>query len=121
MKPKLFPQLHSTPLHVAVRTGHCECAEHLIQCGADVNAKDRVRTLDTTQRSQRKIQCTAVYNTLFCFLPPLKDGDTPMHDAVRINRFKMIKLLMMYGAGLNTKNCVSLEKFSISFLIPPQK
>lgn len=37
------PQLRSTPLHVAVRTGHCECAEHLIHCGADVNAKDRVR------------------------------------------------------------------------------
>lgn len=36
------PQLRSTPLHVAVRTGHCECAEHLIHCGADVNAKDRV-------------------------------------------------------------------------------
>lgn len=32
-----------------------------------------------------------------------------MHDAVRINRFKMIKLLMMYGASLNTKNCVSSE------------
>ncbi|KAF3841658.1 hypothetical protein F7725_023609 [Dissostichus mawsoni] len=61
------PQLNSTPLHVAVRTGHCECAEHLIHCGAD-------------------------------------DGDTPMHDAVRINRFKMIKLLMMYGASLTTKN-----------------
>jgi len=37
----------------------------------------------------------------------LQDGDTPMHDAVRINRFKMIKLLMMYGASLCTKNCVS--------------
>lgn len=33
-----------------------------------------------------------------------------MHDAVRINRFKMIKLLMMYGASLNTKNCVSTEQ-----------
>lgn len=30
-----------------------------------------------------------------------------MHDAVRINRFKMIKLLMMYGASLNSKNNVS--------------
>lgn len=39
-------QLHSTPLHVAVRTGHCECAEHLIHCGAEVNAKDRVRSRD---------------------------------------------------------------------------
>lgn len=32
-----------------------------------------------------------------------------MHDAVRINRFKMIKLLMMYGASLNTKNSVSTQ------------
>ncbi|KAF7642402.1 hypothetical protein LDENG_00258530, partial [Lucifuga dentata] len=33
--------LSSTPLHVAVRTGHCDCAEHLIHCGVDMNAKDR--------------------------------------------------------------------------------
>lgn len=39
----VYLQLCSTPLHVAVRTGHYECAEHLIHCGADVNAKDRVR------------------------------------------------------------------------------
>lgn len=36
-----------------------------------------------------------------------------MHDAVRINRFKMIKLLMMYGASLNTKNCVSTERAAL--------
>ncbi len=41
----VYLQLCSTPLHVAVRTGHHECAEHLIHCGADVNAKDRVRIL----------------------------------------------------------------------------
>lgn len=35
-------QLLSTALHVAVRTGHYECAEHLIACEADLNAKDRV-------------------------------------------------------------------------------
>lgn len=39
---RLF-KLQSTPLHVAVRTGHYECAEYLIHCGAGVNAKDRVR------------------------------------------------------------------------------
>uniref|UniRef100_A0A8I6GLV4 Ankyrin repeat domain-containing protein 1 n=1 Tax=Rattus norvegicus TaxID=10116 RepID=A0A8I6GLV4_RAT len=33
--------LLSTALHVAVRTGHYECAEHLIACEADLNAKDR--------------------------------------------------------------------------------
>lgn len=48
--PFSTPQLLSTPLHVAVRTGHCECAEQLIHCGADVNAKDRVRTAIKTER-----------------------------------------------------------------------
>lgn len=38
----LISQLLSTALHVAVRTGHYECAEHLIACEADLNAKDRV-------------------------------------------------------------------------------
>lgn len=33
-----------------------------------------------------------------------------MHDAVRINRFKMIKLLMMYGASLNTRNMVCTQQ-----------
>lgn len=33
-----------------------------------------------------------------------------MHDAVRINRFKMIKLLMMYGANLSTKNTVGTQQ-----------
>lgn len=33
-----------------------------------------------------------------------------MHDAVRINRFKMIKLLMVYGASLNTKNAVRIQQ-----------
>lgn len=41
----------------------------------------------------------------------VQDGDTPMHDAVRINRFKLIKLLMMHGASLNTKNAVSTKDF----------
>lgn len=36
------PQLLSTPLHVAVRTGQYDCAEHLIACEADLNARDRV-------------------------------------------------------------------------------
>lgn len=38
-------QLGSTPLHVAVRTGNYACAEHLVHCGADVNAKDVVRNV----------------------------------------------------------------------------
>lgn len=43
--------------------------------------------------------------------PPLiltQEGDTPMHDAVRLNRFKIIQLLLLHGANMNMKNCVSI-------------
>ncbi|KAH0504459.1 Ankyrin repeat domain-containing protein 2 [Microtus ochrogaster] len=33
--------LLSTPLHVAVRTGHVEIVEHFLSLGLDINAKDR--------------------------------------------------------------------------------
>lgn len=33
-----------------------------------------------------------------------------MHDAVRLNRYKMIRLLILYGADLNIKNAVSINK-----------
>lgn len=33
-----------------------------------------------------------------------------MHDAVRLNRYKMIRLLILYGADLTIKNCVSNSK-----------
>ncbi|XP_067396393.1 ankyrin repeat domain-containing protein 23 isoform X3 [Emydura macquarii macquarii] len=39
--PLSSPQLRSTALHVAVRTGHSDCAEHLIACGAELNAQDK--------------------------------------------------------------------------------
>lgn len=38
-----FSQIGSTPLHVAVRTRHPDCLEHLIECGAQLNAQDKVR------------------------------------------------------------------------------
>ena len=36
-----------------------------------------------------------------------KEGDTPMHDAVRLGRFKLIKTLLAAGANLRVKNMVS--------------
>lgn len=35
-------QLLSTPLHVAVRTGHVEIVEYFLSLGLDINVKDRV-------------------------------------------------------------------------------
>lgn len=33
-----------------------------------------------------------------------------MHDAVRLNRYKMVRLLILYGADLTIKNGVSNSK-----------
>lgn len=64
--PPPLPQLHSTPLHVAVRTGHCDCAEHLIHCGADLNAKDRVSTkVQATGLQQTEGDVTAASSILY--------------------------------------------------------
>uniref|UniRef100_A0A3Q3EA84 Ankyrin repeat domain-containing protein 1 n=1 Tax=Labrus bergylta TaxID=56723 RepID=A0A3Q3EA84_9LABR len=74
------PQLHSTPLHVAVRTGHCECAEHLIHCGADVNAKDRDG--DTPMHDAVRINRFKMIRLLMMYGASLNtkncDGKTPM-------------------------------------------
>lgn len=40
-------KLLSTSLHVATRTGHLDIVEHLIHCGVDVNAPDRVSAAAT--------------------------------------------------------------------------
>uniref|UniRef100_A0A8B9YUD5 Ankyrin repeat domain 39 n=1 Tax=Bos mutus grunniens TaxID=30521 RepID=A0A8B9YUD5_BOSMU len=39
--PNAHDKIWSTPLHVAVRTGHCDCLEHLIACGARIDAQDK--------------------------------------------------------------------------------
>lgn len=39
-----------------------------------------------------------------------QEGDTPLHDAVRLNRFKLIQLLLLHGGDLKLKNRVSILK-----------
>lgn len=50
----------------------------------------------------------------------VQEGDTALHDAVRLNRYKIVKLLVMAGADSKIKNHVSwvfflpwLHKFSV--------
>uniref|UniRef100_A0A8C0FMC1 Ankyrin repeat domain-containing protein 1 n=1 Tax=Bubo bubo TaxID=30461 RepID=A0A8C0FMC1_BUBBB len=69
-------KLLSTPLHVAVRTGQYDCGEHLIACEADLN-----------------------------FHLPLKIPSYTVRDGPQLNRYKMIRLLILYGADLTIKNC----------------
>uniref|UniRef100_A0A663LYU2 Ankyrin repeat domain-containing protein 1 n=1 Tax=Athene cunicularia TaxID=194338 RepID=A0A663LYU2_ATHCN len=83
-------KLLSTPLHVAVRTGQYDCGEHLIACEADLNARDRV--------------------TSSCCLPqyfhlPVKIPNYTVWAGPQLNRYKMIRLLILYGADLTIKNC----------------
>ncbi|KAG7231833.1 hypothetical protein INR49_010279 [Caranx melampygus] len=67
-------------LHVAVRTGHCECAEHLIHCGADVNAKDRDG--DTPMHDAVRINRFKMIKLLMMYGASLttknSDGKTPL-------------------------------------------
>ncbi|XP_010188668.1 PREDICTED: ankyrin repeat domain-containing protein 1 [Mesitornis unicolor] len=78
-------KLLSTPLHVAVRTGQYDCGEHLIACEADLNARDRVST-DS-------------------FLPVSPQVAPSCHLPRYLTRYKMIRLLILYGADLTVKNC----------------
>ena len=63
-------QLRSTPLHVAVRTGQHDCAEHLIACEADLNAKDRV---SSTQSLPSALGCCL---SSWLHFPVKTPGDT---------------------------------------------
>lgn len=37
-----------------------------------------------------------------------QEGDTPLHDAVRLNRLKIIQLLLLHGADTHITNQVTL-------------
>lgn len=103
-------QLYSTPLHVATRTGHAAIVEYLLSCGAKIDSRDRV-----------EVQLHAV--CLLCFVmsmihfltlkrsPLPQEGDTALHDAVRLNRYKIAELLLAAGADRNIKNHVRFYSF----------
>lgn len=48
----------------------------------------------------------AVHSVVLPFL--LQEGDSALHDAVRLNRYKIIKMLILHGADMMAKNRVSL-------------
>lgn len=47
-----------------------------------------------------------VHNVILPFL--LQEGDSALHDAVRLNRYKIIKMLILHGADMMAKNRVSI-------------
>lgn len=75
------------------------------------------RTSDSVQsRDQHARQSTHFYHTvtsggqrMYCngFLSP-QEGDTPLHDAVRHNRLKIIEFLLQHAADTSLTNQVKL-------------
>uniref|UniRef100_A0A8C6SN51 Ankyrin repeat domain 1a (cardiac muscle) n=1 Tax=Neogobius melanostomus TaxID=47308 RepID=A0A8C6SN51_9GOBI len=100
--PEKKDKLEATAVHWACRGGDLTALQLLIHQGATFTSRDKLHStpLHVAVRTGH-IECAE--HLIHCGAD-VNDGDTPMHDAVRINRFKMIKLLMMYGASLNTKN-----------------
>lgn len=43
----------------------------------------------------------------------LQEGDSALHDAVRLNRYKIIKMLILHGADMLAKNLVSFDPLCI--------
>ncbi|TRY89388.1 hypothetical protein DNTS_024126 [Danionella cerebrum] len=105
--PLPFHQLQATEVHWACRGGSLSVLEALLNHGAKLDSRDKLRStpLHVAVRTghfecaEHLIACGADVNA--------KDieGDTPMHDAVRLNRFKLIQLLLLHGGDLQIKNC----------------
>ncbi|NWI13313.1 ANKR2 protein, partial [Crypturellus soui] len=94
----LKDKLLSTPLHVATRTGHPDIVEHLIHCGVHINAADRVRG------SWARGGAGDTQPPGWHCLSLLQEGDTALHDATRLSRYKIIKMLILHGADMMAKN-----------------
>lgn len=70
---------------------------------------------DTAQQCFNSI--FIVYNLFIInniYFYPTQEGDTALHDAVRLNRYKILKLLIRAGADTKLKNHVSFFLFCSS-------
>lgn len=105
-------QLYSTPLHVATRTGHAAIVEYLLSCGVKMNSRDRVYRRQLNCVSFHFLFLHHLHNIILSLIhlfPLSQEGDTALHDAVRLNRYKIVKLLIFAGADTQIKNHVSVS------------
>lgn len=93
---------------MAVRTGHSNCLEHLVECGALVDAQDKVGTgLSGTAPAALAFLPRAAGEGRSVTSCSPQEGDTALHEAVRHGHYKAMKLLLLYGAKLGVRNGVS--------------
>ncbi|WP_264330909.1 ankyrin repeat domain-containing protein [Wolbachia endosymbiont (group B) of Erebia ligea] len=92
-----------TPLHIAVRYGHKEVAELLLNKGANVNAVERRKwtPLHTAVKSG-KVEVAELLLDRGANVNAVDNLDmTPLHFALKYNREELVRLLLDRGANVN--------------------
>uniref|UniRef100_A0A8C3QNA2 Ankyrin repeat domain 2 n=1 Tax=Cyanoderma ruficeps TaxID=181631 RepID=A0A8C3QNA2_9PASS len=128
--PDTCDEFHRTALHRSSLEGHMEILQKLLDSGATVDFRDRVRlnpasrlgtlhgaVLGQTQGrgllstplhvATRTGHLDIVEHLIHCGVAinaPDREGDTALHDATRLSRYKIIKTLILHGADMMTKN-----------------
>nr|XP_014434746.1 ankyrin repeat domain-containing protein 23 [Pelodiscus sinensis] len=98
--------LEATPLLWACRGGHLQILTRLLDRGAKVSVRDKLRST-ALHVAVRTGHCDCAEHLIACGADldaQDKEGDTPIHDAIRLGRFKAVKTLLLYGANLSIRN-----------------
>jgi ankyrin repeat protein len=126
----MWMQDGSTPLHFAAYNEHHPAVvEALLAAGADVEAKSRVSIpklvgLDVLMDG-RRYRCIQMYTLAYGIylasmgyaplLPSclfMKGGGTPLHYGAQSGHVAVVEALVVAGADIGAKDCVSINKGS---------
>uniref|UniRef100_A0A8C8R6U8 Ankyrin repeat domain 2 n=1 Tax=Pelusios castaneus TaxID=367368 RepID=A0A8C8R6U8_9SAUR len=95
-------RLDCTAVHWACRGGHLGAVKLLQDRGADLNLKDKVGLAQAPLSPRLGVPSLApCAGSVLC---ALQEGDSALHDAVRLSRYKIIKMLILYGADMMAQN-----------------
>ncbi|RYF46246.1 MAG: hypothetical protein EOO38_14485, partial [Cytophagaceae bacterium] len=102
----------TTPLHIAAQWGTIHCAEELVKCGADINARDMhsFTPLHSTLMNPTKLFMRRAI-TMTSFLlnhgaavnMAIPSGDAPLHLAAKMGDKELCNLLLDKGAAINAR------------------
>ncbi|KAK3573953.1 hypothetical protein QTP86_032994 [Hemibagrus guttatus] len=115
--PNIADELACTAVHWACRGGRVATLKLLQSRGADLNVKDKVKDLCNIELLSTPLHVATrtghweVVEYLVTSGVQInakdREGDTALHDAVRLNRYKIAKSLIQAGADMKVKNAVS--------------
>ncbi|XP_009697081.1 PREDICTED: ankyrin repeat domain-containing protein 2, partial [Cariama cristata] len=95
-------RLDCTAVHWACRGGHLDAVKLLQDRGADLNLKDKL--LSTPLHVATRTGHPDIVEHLIHCGGADREGDTALHDATRLSRYKIIKMLILHGADMMAKN-----------------